>query len=69
MRGERRGGEKKHWIVGLCSNGRWSEAIGFVQKRLEGQQEDVNVGEKPARNEYAGQQTWQLVVEYIEAMS
>jgi single-stranded-DNA-specific exonuclease len=54
-------------VLGL--NDQLIDAIAFRQKPLGGQPEHVNVVYKPALNDYAGQQTLQLMVEYIEAMS
>ena len=54
-------------VLGL--NDQLIDAIAFRQKPLEGQPEHVKVVYKPALNDYAGQQTLQLMVEYIEAMS
>ena len=54
-------------VLGL--NDRLIDAIVFRQKPLDGQPEHVYVVYKPALNDYAGQQTLQLMVEYIEAMS
>ena len=54
-------------VLGL--NDQLIDAIAFRQKPLVGQPERVNVVYKPALNDYAGQQTLQLMVEYIEAMS
>ena len=54
-------------VLGL--NDQLIDAIAFRQKPLEGQPEYVKVVYKPALNDYAGQQTLQLMVEYIEAMS
>jgi single-stranded-DNA-specific exonuclease len=54
-------------VLGL--NDQLIDAIAFRQKPLDGQPEHVNVVYKPALNDYAGQQTLQLMVEYIEAMS
>ena len=54
-------------VLGL--NDQLIDAIAFRQKPLDGQPELVNVVYKPALNDYAGQQTLQLMVEYIEAMS
>lgn len=54
-------------VLGL--NDQLIDAIAFRQKPLNGQPGHVNVVYKPALNDYAGQQTLQLVVEYIEAMS
>lgn len=45
------------------------DAIAFRQPPLDGQPERVRVVYKPALNDYGGQQTLQLMVEYIEAMS
>jgi single-stranded-DNA-specific exonuclease len=45
------------------------DAIAFRQPPLEEQPERVNVVYKPALNDYGGQQTLQLIVEYIETMS
>lgn len=45
------------------------DAIAFRQPPLEGQPQRVRVVYKPALNDYGGQQTLQLMVEYIEAMS
>ena len=45
------------------------DAIAFRQAPLEEQPERVNVVYKPALNDYGGQQTLQLIVEYIETMS
>ena len=45
------------------------DAIAFRQPPLEEQPERVNVVYKPAFNDYGGQQTLQLIVEYIEMMS
>ena len=45
------------------------DAIAFRQLPLEGQPQRVRVVYKPALNDYGGQQTLQLMVEYIEAMS
>jgi single-stranded-DNA-specific exonuclease len=54
-------------VLGL--NDQLIDAIAFRQKPLDGQPEHVKVVYKPALNDYADQQTLQLVVEYIEAMS
>lgn len=54
-------------VLGL--NDQLIDAIAFRQKPLGGQPGHVNVVYKPALNDYAGQQTLQLMVEYIEAMS
>ena len=54
-------------VLGL--NDQLIDAIAFRQKPLDGQPGHVNVVYKPALNDYAGQQTLQLMVEYIEAMS
>ena len=54
-------------VLGL--NDQLIDGIAFRQKPLEGQPEHVKVVYKPALNDYAGQQTLQLMVEYIEAMS
>ena len=54
-------------VLGL--NDQLIDAIAFRQKPLESQPERVKVVYKPALNDYAGQQTLQLMVEYIEAMS
>jgi len=54
-------------VLGL--NDQLIGAIAFRQKPLDGQPEHVNIVYKPALNDYAGQQTLQLMVEYIEAMS
>ena len=54
-------------VLGL--NNQLIDAIAFRQKPLESQPERVKVVYKPALNDYAGQQTLQLMVEYIEAMS
>ena len=53
----------------LGFNDQLIDAIAFRQKPLDGQPKQVNVVYKPALNDYAGQQTLQLMVEYIEAMS
>lgn len=45
------------------------DAIAFRQPPLDGQPQRVRVVYKPALNDYGGQQTLQLMVEYIEAMS
>ena len=54
-------------VLGL--NDQLIAAIAFRQTPLDGQPEHVNIVYKPALNDYAGQQTLQLMVEYIEAMS
>jgi single-stranded-DNA-specific exonuclease len=54
-------------VLGL--NDQLIDAIAFRQKPLDGQPRHVSVVYKPALNDYAGQQTLQLMVEYIEAMS
>lgn len=54
-------------VLGL--NDQLIDAIAFRQKPLDGHPGHVNVVYKPALNDYAGQQTLQLMVEYIEAMS
>ena len=54
-------------VLGL--NDQLIDAIAFRQKPLDGQPGHVNVVYKPALNDYAGQQTLQLMVEYMEAMS
>ena len=54
-------------VLGL--NDQLIDAIAFRQKPLDGQPGHVNVVYKPALNDCAGQQTLQLMVEYIEAMS
>ena len=58
-----------HLKLVLRLNDQLIDAIAFRQKPLGGQPEHVNVVYKPALNDYAGQQTLQLMVEYIEAMS
>ena len=45
------------------------DAIAFRQPPLDGQPQRVRVVYKPALNDYGGQQTLQLMVEYIQAMS
>ena len=54
-------------VLGL--NDQLIDAIAFRQKPLDARSERVKVVYKPALNDYAGQQTLQLMVEYIEAMS
>ena len=58
-----------HLKLVLGFNDQLIDAIAFRQKPLDGQPKQVNVVYKPALNDYAGQQTLQLMVEYIEAMS
>ena len=58
-----------HLKLVLGFNDQLIDAIAFRQKPLDGQPKQVNVVYKPALNDYAGQQTLQLRVEYIEAMS
>ena len=54
-------------VLGL--HGQLIDGIAFRQPPLEASTAQVKVVYKPALNDYAGQQTLQLMVEYIEAMS
>ena len=60
---------RDHLRLVLCVEDQLVDAIAFRQPPLEKQSERVNVVYKPALNDYGGQPTLQLIVEYIETMS
>ena len=60
---------QNHLKLVLGLNEQLIDAIAFRQPSLDAATRQVRVVYKPALNDYAGQQTLQLMVEYIEAMS
>lgn len=60
---------QNHLKLVLATEDQLIDAIAFRQPPIEGESKRVKVVYKPALNDYGGQQTLQLMVEYLEAMS